>query len=90
MQAHHGVVRRGLERGVEPREFIGGQAAAHMSGIVAVEHDELPAIRLVRAADLKRRAVEFSAHRFRFVVVAGNAQHRFVQVAEDAAKAQVA
>ena len=75
---------------IEPREFVGSQASAHVAGIVAVEHDELPAVRHVRAADLKRRAVELSAHGVGFVVVSGNAQHRLIEVAEDAAKAQIA
>jgi len=53
MQKYHGVLRRPGQRAVEPREFILSQAAADMPGVVAVEHDELPIIRLVCAANLK-------------------------------------
>ena len=61
-----------------------------MPGIVAVEHDELPPFSRMGAANLKRRAGEFSAHGFGFIVIAGNAQHRLLEIAEDAAKAQIA
>ena len=77
------------ERAVEPRELVRRQSPADMAGIVAVEHDELPARRFIRAANLERRAVELAAHRFGFVVISGNAQHRLLQAAEDAAKTQI-
>ena len=66
------------------------QAPADMARIVAVQHDELPVAKFVRAANSKRRAIQFGAHRLGLIVIAGNAQHRFAEIAEDAAKAQIA
>ena len=78
-----------LKRVVEPRKFIWAKATADVPGIVAVEHDELPAIRFMCAANLKRCAVELSAHGLGFVVIAGNAQHRFLEITEDAAETKI-
>ena len=90
MQAHHGVLRGFGQRRIEARELILDQAAADMAGVVAVEHDEIPAADEVRAADLEGAAAQLLAHGLRLVMVAGNAQHRFFQIAEEAAKAQIA
>jgi hypothetical protein len=89
VQAHHGVFGRTGQRGVEPRKFGWAKAAADVPGIVTVEHDELPAVHFMRAANLKRCAAEFLAHGLGLVVIARNAQHRFLQGAEEAAKAQI-
>ena len=56
MQAHHGVCARIRQGAIEPSSSCARQAAADMARVVAVEHDELPAARGVRAADLKRRS----------------------------------
>src|ERR1700675_4394068 len=74
---------------VEPCEFIWTQAAADMPGIVAVEHDKLPALGFMGTANLERRAVQLSAHGLGLVVIAGYAQHRLAQAAEEAAEAQI-
>ena len=60
-----------------------------MARIVAVQHHELPIANFVRAANSKRRAIQFGTHRLRFIMVARNAQHRLSDSAEDAAKAQI-
>ena len=89
MQADHRMLRRSAKRVVEPGKLIRSEASANVPGIVTIEHDELPPIRCMGATNLKRCAGEFSAHRFGFVVIAGNAQHGFLETAENAAKAQV-
>ena len=90
MQAHHGVRGASRRARIEAREFRRGQASADVSRIVAVQHDEIPGAEIMRAADTGTARRPTLAHRLGLVVVAGNAQHRFLQAAEDAAKAQIA
>jgi hypothetical protein len=60
-----------------------------MTGIVAIQHHKLPFAKLMRAANMKWRALEFVAHRLGFVMIAGDAEHRLGEIAEDAAKPQI-
>ena len=90
MQAYHGGCGGFCQCAVEALEFLGRQTPADISRIIAVQHDELPAALHVSAANLKRRSAEFPSHGFRLVMVPRNAKNGLLQIADDAAKPQIA